>query len=222
MSTASFQPFPLLAVLPEHQREGLLENVQVLRLEKDEYLGIGEQTCLGWVHVKSGGLRAFIQEENGGEVTLLRLRGGDQCVLTAACALSNIKFDLHFHAVERSELFLLPEHLLEPVASRYPELQIAIQNELLGRFSDVVFLLSTMLGQKMHQRLAAELLFWADERGHVKQTHETLARQLNTAREVVSRTVKYLEQERVVVSRRGQIEILDPVGLKRLASTEEG
>lgn len=209
----------LFQSVPLHQQAEMENSLQDIILQKDELLRIGSGACKGAVLVLSGALRAFTTDEAGNEITLLRLKEGDSCVLTASCALESIRFDVTLQAVYQTHILSLPEIQIKQFSDLYPQFAITLQNELLNRFSDVVFLLSSMLGKKMHARLATELLFWMNEESQVLQTHDQLAKNLNTAREVISRTVRYLEQEKYVKAGRGFIQILNRDALEQLSNT---
>lgn len=207
----------LLETLPETERIKVLEQIESNVLKQDALIGVEADACKGAIFIESGALRAFTLDEEGNELTLLRLKEGDACVLTASCALESIKFDVSLQAVYETKILNLPEYRVKQYASVYPEFALVLQDALLSRFSDVVFLLSAMQAKKMHVRLARELLFWAENGDVVMQTHDQLAKHLNTAREVISRTVRYLEQEQYILAGRGSITIQDRERLEILA-----
>lgn len=207
----------LLETLPETERIKVLEQIESNVVKQDALIGVEADACKGAIFIESGALRAFTLDEEGNELTLLRLKEGDACVLTASCALESIKFDVSLQAVYETKILNLPEYRVKQYASVYPEFALVLQDALLSRFSDVVFLLSAMQAKKMHVRLARELLFWAENGDVVMQTHDQLAKHLNTAREVISRTVRYLEQEQYILAGRGSITIQDRERLEILA-----
>ena len=143
--------------------------------------------CSGVILVRSGSLRLYIMSEDGRDITLYRLHKGDICMLSASCVLQAITFDVFVDAV--------------------------------SRLSDVMWVMQQILFMRMDKRLA---IFLTDESARTNSdtiplTHEQIARYIGSAREVVSRMLKYFANEGIVkVSRKG-IKILDKKRLRQLA-----
>ena len=171
--------------------------------------------CNGLVVVKSGQLRVFVELESGKEITLYRLLSADPCILTASCVLKNISFEVTLEVEKPSEVFFIPALTWKRLADRYDAVREFSSDLVAERFSEVMWVMEQMVSKNMGQRISAFLLDQSALEGSptLSITHETIAKNLGTAREVVSRSLKYLEGEGLLEVSRGQIRLTD---LKRL------
>lgn len=174
-----------------------------------------DKECNGLVIVQSGQLRAFYELEDGKEITLYRLLPKDVCILTASCVLKNISFEITLEVEKDSEVYFIPA----PTWKKLAEENVAVKEfstELISeRFSEVMWVMEQMVSKNMGQRIAAFLLAQSvlENSQTLTMTHDTVAKNIGTAREVISRSLKYLENDGLLKLSRGQIELID---LKRL------
>lgn len=178
-----------------------------------------ETDCNGVVIVKSGQLRACYETEDGKQITLYRLLEGDVCILTASCVLKNITFEVTLEAEKAGEVIFLPAAVWSRLLQQSEEAR-ALSSELLGeRFSEVMWVMEQMVSKNMGQRVAAFLLEQSvlENSMSFSMTHETIAKNLGTAREVVSRTLKYLENDGLLQLSRGKIALTDMKKLRELS-----
>ena len=169
--------------------------------------------------MKSGCLRVYLLSETGKEVTLYRLNPGDICMLSASCVLQSITFDVFVDAEEDSECLILSSSAFSAVAENYPAVKIFALETAVSRFSDVMWVMQQILFMNFDRRLAIflldEMARTGDDTLHL--THEQIARNMGSAREVVSRMLKYFSSEGMTeVSRKG-IKILNKQALQQLA-----
>lgn len=175
--------------------------------------------CSGVFLVRKGVLRVYILSENGKEITLYRLHKGDMCMLTASCVISAITFDVHVDCEEDSECLVINGNVFSQVSQRNAAVKIFTLETAVSRFSDVMWVMQQILFMSLDKRLA---VFLYDEAARlnsdiIELTHEQIAKYIGSAREVVSRMLKYFSGEGIVeVSRKG-IKILDKQSLRRLA-----
>ncbi|HEX2937329.1 MAG TPA: Crp/Fnr family transcriptional regulator [Ruminiclostridium sp.] len=174
-----------------------------------------DKECNGLVIVKSGQLRAYFESEDGKEITLYRLLSGDICILTASCILKNITFEVTLEVEKDSMVTFVPATTLGKLAEKnslVKEFSMELVNE---RFSETMWVMEQMVSKNMGQRVAAFLLEQSalENSETLSMTHETIAKNLGTAREVVSRILKYLENDGLLKLSRGLIALTD---LKRL------
>ena len=167
--------------------------------------------CRGVMAVLSGSLRVYCVSEEGREVTLYRVEKGDVCILSASCLMDSIVFDVLIEAVEETTVSLIPSAVLHKVELENPLVELYIYKNATEKFSEVLWTIQQVLFMKIDQRIALAL---HDERLRQKSdvlsvTHEDLAKQIGSVREVVSKTLKYMEEEGLVRLGRGKIEILD-------------
>ena len=174
--------------------------------------------CSGVILVRSGSLRVYMMSENGKDITLYRLHKGDMCMLSASCVLEAITFDVFIDADEDSECCVIGGPAFAAVSQRNPCIKIFELETAVSRFSDVMWVMQQILFMSMDKRLA---IFLSDESARtnsdvISLTHEQIARYIGSAREVVSRMLKYFANEGIVeVSRKG-IKILDRKLLRKL------
>lgn len=167
--------------------------------------------CRGVMAVLSGSLRVYCVSDEGREVTLYRVEKGDVCILSASCLMDSIVFDVLIEAVEETTVSLIPSAALHKVELENPLVELYIYKNATEKFSEVLWTIQQVLFMKIDQRIALAL---HDERLRQKSnvlsvTHEDLAKQIGSVREVVSKTLKYMEEEGLVRLGRGKIEILD-------------
>lgn len=174
-----------------------------------------ERECNGLVVVKSGQLRAFVELENGKEITLYRLLSRDICILTASCVLKNITFEVTLEVEKNSEVCFIPALIWKKLAEENAAVKEFSTDLVAERFSEVMWVMEQMISKNMGQRIAAFLLEQSvlEDSQTLSITHDTIAKNIGTAREVVSRSLKYLENDGLLKLSRGQIELTD---MKRL------
>jgi CRP/FNR family transcriptional regulator len=169
--------------------------------------------------VKSGCLRLYLLSEDGKELTLYRLFAGDVCILSASCALNTITFDVFVDAEEESDCVVVGGCVYAELSERIPSVKIFALETATARFSDIMWVMQQILFMNMDKRLAIFLLDETSRCGSdtVNLTHEQIARYMGSAREVVSRMLKYFSTEGLVeVSRKG-VRLLDKKRLRALA-----
>src|SRR5665647_774079 len=149
--------------------------------------------------------------ENGKEITLYRLFAGDMCVLSASCVLSTITFDVHVDAEEDTELLLIRATYFESLSERNPFVECWAYKLATERFSSVMWAMQQILFMSMDKRLAVFLWDELSKTNNttLKITHEQAARYMGSAREVVTRMLKYFAEEGIVQLSRGGIKIID-------------
>lgn len=182
-----------------------------------------DNECVGVLLVKEGELRTYILSEEGKEVTLFRLGSGEACVLSASCLLSNITFDVFIDAQSTTKALLIDSSTFAQLQSTNLHVENFALRLATERFSDVMWAFEQILFMSFDARLAVFLL---DESirlasDKLSLTHEQIALYISSAREVVSRMLKYFEGEGFVSLQRGVVEIIDKAALRRLTQTRE-
>lgn len=210
--------FPFWNEISESDRKFICDNSLALTYPKGAGVHDGNE-CSGVIFVRSGSLRVYIMSEDGKDITLYRLHKGDMCMLSASCVLKSITFDVFVNAEENSECYIISGYAFAEVSARNPQVKIFALETAVSRFSDVMWIMQQILFMSMDKRLA---IFLSDETARTNSdtvilTHEQIARYIGSAREVVSRMLKYFANEGIVeVSRKG-IKILDKKRLRKLA-----
>lgn len=222
MARKMFEPvyremFPFWGEISEDDRNFICENSLALTYRKGTVIHDGNH-CSGIILVRSGSLRVYILSDEGKEITLYRLHSGEMCMLSASCVLSAITFDVHVDAEENSECYVITGCAFAQVTERNPSIKIFTLETAVSRFSDVMWVMQQILFMSMDKRLA---IFLTDESSRIGSdtialTQEQIAKYMGSAREVVSRMLKYFASEGLVeVSRKG-VKLLDKARLREL------
>lgn len=204
--------------LSQSEKELLCANTSSVCYPKGVSLHDGTDSCPGVVLVKKGQLRVYMLSEEGREITLYRLFSGDTCILSASCVLEAITFDVFITAEEDSEILMINA----PAFNRLSEQNIYVETFAYRfateRFSDVMWAMQQILFMGIDKRLAIFLLGELEKSGGdiIKLTHEQTARYMGTAREVVTRMLKYFSDEKIVELSRGGIRVTDIEKLRKL------
>lgn len=175
--------------------------------------------CSGVIHIKTGSLRVYIMSDDGKDITLYRLHAGDLCLLSASCVLKTITFDVFVDAEEDSECFVISGPVFADVSEKYASIKIFALETAVSRFSDVMWVMEQIHFMSMDKRLAIFLYeeITRIDTDTVRLTHALIAKYMGSAREVVTRMLKYFANEGIVELSRKGVKILDKERLKELA-----
>ena len=207
---------PIWKYLSKQEKEAVIKFTQIREYEKGNVIHSQEHECLGLIKVLSGDVRVFMMSEEGREVTLYQMKEDDLDVLSASCVVSQITFDTQMVADSDCVLLVVPAVYLSKLKEENIGVRSFIFEKLAGRFSDVMKTVQRILFTRIDSRLAMYLLDKSSSGDihHLYVTHEEIAREINTSREVASRVLKQLEEDEVIKLHRGKIEILDKKMLK--------
>ncbi|MBQ8276035.1 MAG: Crp/Fnr family transcriptional regulator [Clostridia bacterium] len=210
--------FPFWGELGEADRATLCRSTAAVAYPRGTTIHDGTD-CTGVIIVRTGCLRLYMLSEEGKEITLYRLFPGDICMLSASCVLQSITFDVIVSAEEDSECLVIGGCAFAELTERVPAAKIFALESTVSRFSDVMWVMQQILFMSMDRRLAIFLLDEVSKQGGdtVKLTHEQIAKYMGSAREVVSRMLKYFAAEGMVEASRGGVTLLDKPRLRRLA-----
>lgn len=211
---------PFWEKLSDQQQRELKNRVRLRDFPAGQILHNGSEDCIGLLLVTHGRLRVYTVSGEGRELTLFRLFERDLCLFSASCILNSIQFDVTISAEQDTRAFHIPPDVYRQLMGESAAVA-GYTNELMAsRFSDVMWLMDQILYQKMDVRLAALLLEEAELAGseELNLTHDILANHLGSAREVVTRLLKYFQTEGLVTLARGRIVLKDRVRLEQLAA----
>lgn len=215
------EKLPFWNKLSEAEIEILVSGTKPVLYKQGDNIHRPSNECVGVLLVKSGELRTYILSESGKEVTLFRLGEGDACILSASCLLSNITFDVFIDAQQDTEVLLISLAAFAQLQSGNLHVENYALRLAADRFSDVMWAMEQIMFMSFDARLAVFLLDETSRTGtnHLALTHEQIAKLIGSAREVVSRMLKYFESEGLVKLNRGSVEIIDKSALKKLVQT---
>ena len=210
--------FPFWDKLSSIDRETFCRSSHRMHFKKGTNVHDGNE-CTGVILINTGSLRLYILSDEGKEITLYRLFAGDMCMLSASCVLNTVTFDVFVDSEEDSECVIVGGCAFEELSLRVNEAKIFALETALSRFSDVMWVMQQILFMSMDKRLAIFLLDETAKLGTdtVKLTHEQIAKYMGSAREVVSRMLKYFATEGIITASRSEgIKIVDKKRLRAM------
>ncbi len=210
--------FPMWEKLSPSQKERLTNASRPTAVKKGTILQNGSMECLGLLLVQTGLLRAYISSDEGREITIYRLFERDMCLFSASCMMRSIQFEITIEAEKDSTFFLIPPEIYKGLMEESAPLANFTGEIMATRFSEVMWLMEQVMWKSFDKRLAGFLLGEAAIEGTdvLKTTHETIGNHLGNPREVVTRMLKYFQNEGLVKLSRGSITITDEAGLRAL------
>ena len=212
------QLFPCWKKLTPAQQMRVKNAAEEKLFLKGQVLHHGSEDCSGLFLVKSGRLRAYIVSDSGKEITLYRLSGWDICLFSAACIMKNISFAIYVQAEKDTLAYVIPADLYEDLMQTSLPIADYTSQLMASRFSDVVWIMEQVLFTSFDVRLASFLLEQSDMEDSLTLplTHDEIARHLGSAREVVTRMLKYFADEDIVQLARGKITVKNKEKLQQL------
>lgn len=210
---------PIWKQLTKEDQRALEEAAVFRSVPKGTILHNGSADCIGVLVIKSGQLRSYIVSDEGKEVTLYRLLERDICLFSAACMMSSIRFEVTIETEKDSEIWLIQQEAYHEVMARSAPLANYTCQLLASRFSEVMWLMDQILFKRFDARLATFLLEESAIEGSdtLEITHEKIANHMGTAREVVTRMLKYFHEEGMVTLSRGGVTLMNRAKLSDMA-----
>ncbi len=212
---ALLQSYPVIAELSEPARKRLLSALNQISLPARTGLFDEHQPCGGFPFVIKGAIRVIKAAPNGRELPLYRVLPGETCFITASCLLGHQEYNARGETEGETLILMLPKPVFEEMLTHEPFRRFVFML-FAERVADLMQLVEEVAFMRLDQRLAALLL------GHGRElriTHQQLAQELGSVREIVSRLLKGFEHRGLVRLGRETIEILDPAGLRQLAGS---
>ena len=160
--------------------------------------------------ILSGSLKIMRQDEKGNETFLYFLTKGDTCAMSLTCCSANKPSNVRAVAEEPTEMMLIPVEKLDAWMSLYPSWKIFVFQAYQHRFEDMLEAVDSLAFRKMDERLWRLLKKKAalQEKRYVYATHQEIASELNTSREVITRLLKKLEGLEKIKTHRNRIELM--------------
>ncbi len=176
-------------------------------------------SCEHYVIVKTGTVRVELLTTTGHQLLLYRINAGESCVMTTSCLLSNSNYDAQALTESTTELVLIRRAAFKRLTTQSPEFLEFVFNNFSERLAALVKRTTELTTQSVDQRLAAALLARAEQsnaESAINLTHQQLAVDIGSAREVISRRLSHFEKQALIERQRGQIVIKDPVALNKM------
>ena len=210
--------FPFWEKLTDIQREKLLEIAQPMSVKAGTVVHNGSMDCLGLLLIGSGQLRVYTISDEGREVTLYRLFEFDICLFSASCVMPSVQFEVVIEAEKDTKLTVIPSCLFKNLMEDSAPVANYVNQLISSRFSEVMWLMEQVMWKSFDKRLAKFLLEESALEGSntLKITHEKIANHIGSAREVVTRMLRYFQGEGMVSLSRGIVELTDVKALQNL------
>ena len=209
---------PFWSKLTPQQQEQVRDVAQLHTVKKGTRIHDSSEECLGLVILHTGQLRAYILSEDGREITIGRLFDYDVSLLSASCVMPDMQFNIMIEAEKDTQFWSISACLFKNLMDE----SLAVSNyarSLIGsNLSELMWLMEQIMWKSFDKRLAVFLLEESAIGGtaELKITHEKIAAHMGTAREVVTRMLRYFQNEGMVRLTRGTIEITDTKRLEKL------
>ena len=210
---------PIWDKLTTEQQQRIAGVVEHRSVKKGTHIHDSSAECLGLIMVRSGQLRAYILSEDGREITISRLFEYDVSLLSASCVMPDMQFNVMIEAEKDTEFWSIPACLFKNLVDESLAISNYCRNLLSSNFSELMWLMEQIMWKSFDKRLAAFLLEEArlEDSNVLHITHEKIASHLGTAREVVTRMLRYFQNEGMVKLTRGTIELVDQKKLEKNA-----
>ncbi|EGV51788.1 Crp/Fnr family transcriptional regulator [Candidatus Endoriftia persephone str. Guaymas] len=216
------QRFPFLPEPEDELMRHFLAHSNLVRLDPQQPICQEGMQCSHLALVLSGTARVFKLGENGREITLYRVGPGESCILTASCIISQRPFPAFAVCEEALEAVVIPAAEIQQWMERYPPWRAYLFGLVSERLGDVISIIEAIAFQRVDRRIASLLLKRATS-GNSRQihlTHQEIASDLGTSREVVSRILKEFESRGMIHASRGHIDLSDLKALEEKAQEQ--
>jgi len=208
LSVAEFQQvFP--DIYERHTVEVILETAKLKKLRADDWMvDIGDPIVFMPLLLK-GQLRILREDDEGNELLLYYIRPGETCAMSLTCCSGNAVSNVRAVAEEDTELLLLPIQIIDEWTTKYPSFKSFILKTYQKRFEELLNTIDSIAFHNLDDRLSQLLKQKSEKEGsELKTTHQELANQLNSSREVISRLLKQMERKGKIQMGRNKITLL--------------
>lgn len=195
--------------LTDNEKSMIQTNSSVLKFHKGEIVDTIKYN--GFYIVKSGLLNVFTITNNEKEISLFKLREYDLCLFSSKCLLNKFDYEILIEADKDSEIYFIPNNIFESLMNSSLEINKYVNDLLIMRFSDSIWIIDQIINNKLLNRICAYLwnIYEIENKTIIHITHDKIAKDLNTKREVITRVLNYMSQEEMIKINRGVIEIVD-------------
>ncbi len=207
------QCYPTLAGLDD-AGIALLRDAQRVTLPEGSVIFRHGDRCEQFVMLVSGQVKVFTRSANGRELLLYRIEQQGTCVLTTSCLLGQQAYPAEGIAETDIVAYLLPRQAFQQAVDNSPVLRRFIFDSYAQRLAGLIHLVQSVSFENIEQRLVSHLLERCDTQGVVRESHQMIADELGTAREVISRKLKVLAEQDLLTLGRGTVTLRDPQALK--------
>lgn len=205
--------------LPRGVRDKLLHEARIVSYKQGEQVFGPENIPDSLMFLYEGRIRVSQSSEAGREIVLYRVEAGESCVLTTACMLSEEAYNAEGIAETEIKAITLPKSSFDRLAAEEDSFRNFVFSAYSRRLIDLLRVVDDVAFGRMDVRLAERLLALGEGYTEIQATHQALANELGTAREVVSRILNDFQKRGLITQARGRIILQDKGELERLAKS---
>ena len=219
MSIGQILPrIPFWANLSPDEKAIVSQRALTKQFNKNQIVSSNSSACLGIILILSGSIRISLISDEGREITLYRAHAGEFCVSTASCVIHQLTFEAMVTAEDDTKVLVIPSSITARLMETNIHVRAFIFERETERYSQTIWAIQHMLFKKFDQRLASYFIseFKNSGKPEVQKTQEEIARDVNSAREVVARMLKDFAAKGLVEIKRGKILLRNIEGLKEL------
>ncbi len=212
--------FSGLSQLEEPVRHTLVERSRIIRVPKDTVVFGPGKAPDNLLLLLDGSLRVQQVSEGGREIVLYRVHAGESCVLTTACLLAYEEYSAEGITETEVEAVAIPKSVFDDLIASSKEFRRFVFTAYSKRITDLFLVIEEVAFRRVDIRLAQKLLELAGDNVTLQATHQQLATELGTAREVVSRLLQDFQRRGWVSLSRGSVELTEKAGLRDLSEAD--
>ena len=197
----------------------LLDSSNIISLKQNSTVFHQGDACSNYLIILNGKVKVFTRAENGREIILYRLSQGDTCVLTTSCLFGHKNYPAEGQTETDVSALAIPVKQFNDVLKNSETFREMVFTAFSSHLSELITLIEEVAFGKLDARLAKHLLEQRDENNIMTSTHQNIATELGTAREVISRQLKEMESKGYLEINRGNIKINDIPALQNISSS---
>lgn len=209
------QALPFLTTKESSFNHSFFEHASLITVQKDQHICLEGGECPNLALLLNGTARIYKLGENGKEITLYRIGKGESCILTASCILSGEPFPAYAVCETEVTAVIISASNVKQWLAEHSIWRDYIFGLISHRLSNIISVVEEVVFRRMDARIAQYLIDATPNTASVQTTHQVIASDLGTSREVVSRILKDLEQAEFIQINRGNITILDRENLRK-------
>ena len=211
------QYFPIFPETQDTAVDAFMRSANLVNLSSDQMVFSVGDSCENYLLLLQGRIRVQLIAETGREVMLYTVSSGDSCVLTTSCLLEDKPYPAEAFTEGDVSAFLIPEADFNQALEKSDFFRKYVFNNFSSRLSSVIHRMEEVVLNPLEVRLAKYLL--SINEPVIRKTHQQLASEMGTAREVISRHLKQLKSAGWVALSRGKITVIDRTALEKLIIT---
>ena len=212
------QSFPQLSKINDAVVNNLMDNAGTINMPAKTTAFHQGDACSNYLLILSGSIKVMTRSENGREIVLYRLGDGDSCVLTTSCLFGNARYPAEGISETDVTALAIPAARFNDAVQHSKPFREFVFSSFSSHLGSLIALVEEVAFGKLDIRLARHLLKLCSDNTSLETTHQQLATELGSAREVISRQLKDFESRGWLKLHRGSIEILDKQALEGTAS----